>query len=418
MEKSVYDKYRASFVRSEEMDKKNLSFLIGGLLAMAIALGIGRFSYTPILPLMQQKFDFPETIAGYLASANYAGYLIGAILTGLFSMKGRTIPILRISLIIGVATTCLMSFTTSYTPWALLRFLSGVCSAIVFVLASSIVLSKLREIGRTNWSGFFYMGPGCGIFLTGISIPFFYHSWGWKGAWIGLAGLSLLLLIVIFLTFKEHPVFLHSKKGDEAHESTAPPRKWLPFLIVANGCEGLGYIVTGTFIVSIAQKTPSFHFDPSVIWTVVGITAIPSCLLWSACSKRWGFIKSLILAMFIQAVGVSIPVWSSSSFSLFASAAIFGATFMGITSLGATLLGQMVPKNNSRIMGYFTAAYAVGQMIGPTLAGVLSEATNNYNTSLLGAAAIVLIGSMLLMSGLKYENKKVLTTKSHRLFKS
>jgi MFS family permease len=91
---------------------------------------------------------------------------------------------------------------------------------------------------------------------------------------------------------------------------------------------------------------------------------------------------------------------------------------MGITSLGATLLGQMVPKNNSRIMGYFTAAYAVGQMIGPTLAGVLSEATNNYNTSLLGAAAIVLIGSMLLMSGLKYENKKVLTTKSHRLFKS
>jgi predicted MFS family arabinose efflux permease len=418
MTKIVYDKYATLFVRSEEMNKKQFSFLTGGLLAMAIALGIGRFSYTPILPLMQQKFEFSETIAGYLASANYAGYLIGAILTGLFSMQARTVPVLRLSLIIGVVTTLLMSLTTSYMGWAILRFLSGICSAIVFVLASSMVLEKLRGIDKTNWSGFFYMGPGCGIFLTGISIPVLYNSWGWKGAWIGLSGLSLFLLFVTFLTFRETPDFLHNKKEKAFQQSLVPPKKWLPLLILANGCEGLGYIVTGTFIVSIAQNTPSFYFDPSIIWIMVGVTAIPSCLIWSSLAKSWGFIKSLILAMLLQAVGVSIPVFFSSSFSLFTSAAIFGATFMGITSLGATLLGKMIPTNNSKIMGYFTAAYAIGQMIGPTLAGALSEATSNYHASLLGAAGIILIGAISLISGLKYERKKEAKSISHHLFKS
>jgi MFS family permease len=91
---------------------------------------------------------------------------------------------------------------------------------------------------------------------------------------------------------------------------------------------------------------------------------------------------------------------------------------MGITSLGATLLGKMIPTNNSKIMGYFTAAYAIGQMIGPTLAGALSEATSNYHASLLGAAGIILIGAISLISGLKYERKKEAKSISHHLFKS
>ena len=69
------------------MKKQTYHFLIGGMLSLVIATGIGRFAYTPILPLMQKELSFSNTIAGYIASSNYLGYLLGAILAGSFPFK-------------------------------------------------------------------------------------------------------------------------------------------------------------------------------------------------------------------------------------------------------------------------------------------------------------------------------------------
>src|SRR5690606_7490242 len=120
-------------------------------------------------------------------------------------------------------------------------------------------------------------------------------------------------------------------------------------------------------------------------------------------AKKLGFVKSLIFAMILQSVGIFMPVIWMSKTSLIVSALLFGATFMGITTLATTLARQINPSNSSRIIGYLTAIYAVGQMIGPTIAGVLSSFTHNFNIALTGAASVVLIGSGLLLSGIRYE---------------
>ena len=182
-----------------------------------------------------------------------------------------------------------------------------------------------------------------------------------------------------------------------------PPLKWIPWLIIAYGLEGLGYIVTGTFIVSIAEKTSTFSSDPAFVWMVVGLGAIPSCIIWSTLAKKWGFVKSLVFSMTLQALGIALPVFWLSQTSLIISALLFGATFMGITTLATTLARQMNPTNSSRIIGYLTAIYAVGQMIGPTIAGILSSYTQSYNSALIGAASVVLIGAVLLVSGIRYD---------------
>jgi MFS family permease len=113
-------------------------------------MGIGRFAYTPILPLMQKELSFSNTIAGYIASSNYAGYLLGAILAGSFPFKKYRTILLRISLIITILTTALMGLTYSNLLWNVLRFLSGFSSAYVLVIASGIVLDKLATINKTN----------------------------------------------------------------------------------------------------------------------------------------------------------------------------------------------------------------------------------------------------------------------------
>ncbi|MGM0876556.1 MAG: YbfB/YjiJ family MFS transporter [Bacillota bacterium] len=384
------------------MTKHPFLFLIGGILSLIIAMGIGRFAYTPILPLMQKDLSFSDAIAGYLATSNYVGYLLGAILAGVIPLRQHRTLCLRLSLIISILTTACMGLSHSYLLWYVLRFLSGFASAFVFILASSIVLDKLAARDKTNWAGFFYGGVGLGIFLTGLIIPCLNRSFKWEGVWVGLAVVSGIFAFLVWIWLKDAPRIFERKNKQEIF-TQVPPVIWFTWLIIAYGLEGLGYIVTGTFIVSIAEKTSSFNSDTTLVWMVVGLAAVPSCIIWSSLAKKWGYVKSLVFAMTLQSVGIAMPVFWMSRTGLVISALLFGATFMGITTLATTFARQMSPSNSSRIIGLLTAIYAVGQMIGPTIAGILSSFTHDYNAALIGAASVVLIGACLLLKGIQIE---------------
>ncbi|MDV2685566.1 YbfB/YjiJ family MFS transporter [Alkalihalophilus lindianensis] len=398
------------------MNKRPFLFLIGGIFSLMIAMGIGRFAYTPILPLMQNALSFTNAEAGYLASSNYAGYFVGAVLAGILPLKKHKTFYLRISLIVSILTTCMMGLSHFYTLMLIVRFISGVASAFIFVLASSIVLDKLAVTGKTSWSGLFYSGVGFGIFLSTLFIPSLNHLFNWEGVWVGLAIGSIILTIFVWLWIKDSPNSNVKKDEKQLINTQAPPLKWLPWLIAAYGLEGLGYIVTGTFIVSVATETPTFSMEPTFVWMVVGLGAIPSCIIWSILAKKWGFVKTLVFSMILQSIGIALPVFWLTQSSFIISALLFGATFMGITTLATTLARQMSPSNSSRIIGYLTATYAAGQMIGPTIAGILSSHTHSFNSALIGAASVVFIGALLLVSGIRYDqipNIKTISIKSN-----
>jgi predicted MFS family arabinose efflux permease len=393
------------------LNNRPFLFLIGGIFSLMIAMGIGRFAYTPILPLMQNALSFTDSLAGYLASSNYAGYFVGAIFAGVLPLKKHKTIYLRVSLVGSIFTTCMMGLSHSYILMLIVRFFSGVASAFIFVLASSIVLDKLAVTGKTNWSGLFYSGVGFGIFFSTLFIPSLNNLFEWEGVWVGLAIESIILTIFVWLWLKDSPNPM-TKMDEHVVITHAPPLKWLPWLIIAYGLEGLGYIVTGTFIVSIAEKTSIFSIDSAFVWMVVGLGAIPSCILWSTLAKKWGFVKSLIFSMILQSLGIALPVFWLTQSCLIISAFLFGATFMGITTLATTLARQISPKNSSRIIGYLTAIYAAGQMIGPTIAGILLSYTQSFNLALIGAASVVFIGSVLLVSGIRFDRMPNLETSS------
>lgn len=386
------------------MTKQLTKLLIGGILALTIAMGIGRFAYTPILPLMQTDVVFSDAVAGFLATINYAGYLFGSISSSLIPLKQHRTTFLRVSLVISVLTTAFMGLTHSYFIWNILRFISGFASAFVFVLASSIVLDELAKRGKSSWSGLFYSGVGFGIFFSSLIIPFLNKLYTWEGTWLGLATVSGIASIFVWSWLKATN-YNRAKKDSQQALIQTPPKRWLTWLIIAYGLEGLGYIVTGTFIVSFAEKAVTFSSDASLVWMIVGFAAIPSCIIWSMLAPKLGFVKSLVIAFALQSIGIAMPVIWISEITLIISALLFGATFMGITTLATTLARHISPYNSNRIIGYMTAIYAIGQMIGPSIAGVLSTYTNNLNAALLGAAGVVLLGALLLLTGIKYEQK-------------
>lgn len=183
----------------------------------------------------------------------------------------------------------------------------------------------------------------------------------------------MFIFIIIFIK----PVTSNAQqKGSTAKASPkAPPAIWMKWLIIAYSLEGLGYIVTGTFIVSIAEESTSFHGDAAFVWFVVGVAAIPSCIVWSKLAQRYGYIRTLLISMLFQGLGIVLPAFATTTITLYISAFIFGATFMGITTVATTLARQISPVNSHQILGYLTAGYALGQMLGPSLAGALANYT-------------------------------------------
>lgn len=384
------------------MHKQTVRYLIGGIFALIIAMGIGRFSYTVILPYMQEAFEFSRATAGYLATSNYLGYLVGAWVAGRLPIGNKRILFLQITLVISILTTAFMGFTNVIIIWYLLRFISGVVSAFIFVVITSLILDQLASSSHMHLSGLFYSGVGIGIALSAVIVSPIQAVFHWNGTWIVLALFSIVLFVLIVLFIK--PI-TPSKQLVESQiiSQKTPPQSWMKWLIIAYSLEGLGYIVTGTFIVSIAQESTSFHGDAAFVWLVVGVAAIPSCIVWSKLAQRYGYVKILLISMLLQALGIVLPALATNSMTLYASAFIFGATFMGITTVCTTLARKLAPVNSHQMIGYLTAGYALGQMIGPSIAGTLASYTNSYQYALVGASLVVMLGGLCLIGGVKYD---------------
>ncbi len=384
------------------MQRVTTAALAGGIAALLIAMGIGRFAYTPLLPDMQQAVGFDDRAAGALASANYAGYLLGALLLTLIPIGSARTPFsrtaaLRFSLIASIATTAAMAATQSLAAWGVLRFLSGVASAGVFVLATAIVHAILSRRGRLNRIGIHFAGVGIGIALSGVVIGA-ARDLGWQAGWLLLAALSLVLVVPAWIGLQDEP---------EAVAAQAPPprpaepiRLPVAALVVAYFCEGLGYIVTGTFLVAIARAMPTLAPWAEHLWTIVGLAAAPAAVLWAAAAHRMGRVPALIAAHVLQAIGIVLPAISGAPAAAMIAAVLFGVTFVGITAIAVSLAAAIAPRNTARVIGLVTVAFGIGQILGPLAAGWLAAATGSFNLALIGAALVVALGALPLLLGL------------------
>ena len=378
--------------------------LLGGILALAAAMGIGRFAYTPILPAMQEAEGLDATQAGLLAAANYGGYLVGAILVAVAISGPARSRVLRASAVAVAMTTALMAVTTGLVSWSVVRFLSGLASAGVLVLASGLVLDDLRRQGRASLSGWLFSGVGLGIVTSGVVVRATGGRPGWRGDWLVLA---LLTTVAIYPCWRWLPL-ARSENPTAARFPAAKPTVMpaaLALLFAAYFLEGIGYIVTGTFLVAIVDRTPGLQGIGANVWIVVGLAVIPSAVLWGTLAGRVGYARTLTCAYLAQAVGIVLPILGGVG-AAFASAVFFGGTFAGITVLTLTLAGSLAPGGSARLIGMLTAVFGVGQMIGPVLAGFIASRAQDFTPALIVASAFVFAGGVLMAALQRFDSPR------------
>jgi predicted MFS family arabinose efflux permease len=373
------------------------SLITGGFLALVIAMGVGRFAYTPLLPAMQNQFGFSDEIAGSIASVNYLGYLLGALLCFKNMRAATKLRLFRISLIASIITTAWMGLVAQTDAWMILRLVSGMASAGIFIIGSSIVMGRLPQ-SKNSLCMLIYSGVGVGIALSGVLSPVMIKYFNVQISWMGLSlicfPLSLVCWFVLIPSADESKADLHSNGAIKFEYPLL-----LPWLMVAYFCEGFGYIISGTFIVSFLQGQSGFFSSGPVAWTMVGLAASVSIPVFHQLSKRLHLVYVLIIAHLIQGLGIVLPVLSSHWLCVISGAVLFGGTFMGITALTLSIGKTLKPGQSQKVIGLLTAIYGVGQILGPLVSGVLSENSGNFVSSIMISAIVVILGGLILITG-------------------
>ena len=362
---------------------------------MAAAMGIGRFVYTPILPFMAGGLHFTKGEAGLIASANFMGYLAGALAAASSGLPSSTRGWMLAALAASAASTGAVGSARGLAPILALRFVGGAASAFVLVLASALVLERLSASGRGGLSSLHFAGVGAGIAVSAL-LTWGIESLGgdWRWMWIG-GGLVSLASVIAVATLvpgaREPPA--------PSVATMAVASKLGPWpLVVAYGLFGFGYVITATFIVVIVRASPEARAVEPLVWLAVGIAAIPSIFAWSAIGRRFGLLRAFAIAGLVEAIGVLSSVVWASALGLFVAAAFLGGTFMGITALGLVAARELSGGDPRRSLAMMTAAFGLGQTLGPVAAGYGFDLTGSFLLPSIVAATGLCISSILVVT--------------------
>ena len=371
----------------------SLPLILGGFIALASAMGIGRFVYTPILPEMVADLGLSASEAGLIASANFAGYLLGALAAALPRFTAAPRRWMLAGLVFSALSTGGMAFAVSLPALVILRFVGGFASAYVLIFSSSLIMDRLAAIGKASLAGYQFAGVGTGIALSALLVErLAAFGFDWTRQWIASALLSLMACVAVGLLIGPAQQRAHTPPPAGARGGLNLP---LLALVLSYGLFGFGYVITATFLVQLVRTNAAIAPIEPAIWVIVGLAAIPSVAIWSAIGRRLGAAPAYAIACLVEAAGVLASVlWIAPAGAILA-AILLGGTIVGITVLGFVVTRRLATGGIARIIALMTAAFGLGQIVGPVLAGWVHDMTGSFLWPSIAAAIALAIGAAL-----------------------
>ena len=382
---------------------------LAGAVALAVAMGIGRFAFTPLLPMMLNDgvIDLPH--ASWLASANYLGYFIGALLCTFqpwIWARLPFLPLLAFSSLVraGLIATGVLTLAMAWqfqAAWPLLRFAAGITSGVMFVFTSGWCLSQLAKRGVPEMGGVIYMGPGAGIVVSGLFASGMV-AWHWTAAsgWLIFGVLAFVLTAAVWKILRggEERLSARGAAPVQSRQSAAlPGRSEVGLLTFAYGLAGFGYIITATFLPVIARAALPGSSWLDLFWPLFGLGIMVGALVATKIPATFDRRRLLAACYFLQALAIAIPLLSPSLAGFALGSLLLGLPFTAITFFAMQEVRRLRPGAAASFMGLLAATYGMGQIIGPPLVALTlkhSRSTGEgFTLSLAIAAGALLVGA-------------------------
>jgi MFS family permease len=365
-------------------------------------MGVGRFAFTPLLPMMLKDATIDIGQGSWLATANYLGYLAGALLCMVLPRSWSGPVMIRSGLIATVLLTLGMALPLP-AFWPLLRFLAGVVSAVVFVYTAGWCLTRLARLGAPAMAGAIFTGPGIGITISGLAATFMVAvHWSATTGWLVFGLLAAVLSAFVWPVFKgSDPAAAATNPGtspDPPPDAAGGSAEMVVFAL-AYGLAGFGYIITATFLPVIAREALPGSVWLDLFWPILGLAVVAGALLATRVPRRIDPRLILAACYAAQGLGVILTLFVSSLGGFIVSSALVGMFITSISFFAMQEARRLRPHHAARFMGLLTALYGIGQIAGPPLTAALlarmSSRAEGFGWSLGIASAALAIGGCL-----------------------
>lgn len=357
--------------------------------ALMMAMGIGRFALTPQMPHLLSEGQIDLTAAGLIAAANYLGYLLGAV-DAMFAHRPQQVQRrLHGGLWLCVLLTLASFWANGFWSHLLLRFGTGVASAWVLVMITSLSQPLAAAAGRPRLGALVFAGPGLGIFLTGL-LALVSHLLNQTSAtlWLIYAAAALVMMLGVWRLLPT-PVATATMVA----APVSPSNRGIGRLALIYALYGVGYIIPATFLSQMANAQFQGQWQADLFWPCFGLGAAIGVVLVSLrrhdpeTTRHW-----LMATLCLQAAGV-FACLLGSGIGLALGVILCGTPFLACMQLVMQRSRELAPHATQRNAGMLTACFAVGQLSGPLLAALSSHFSGGLQP------ALIIAGSGLLIAG-------------------
>jgi predicted MFS family arabinose efflux permease len=370
-------------------------------LGAAVSLGLARFSYALLLPPMRADLQWSYFAAGAMNTVNAAGYLAGALMAPRWLARHDARRVFLRGMGASAVLLALHASVSGDALIAALRFATGAASAATFVgggllaarlaATSAIASAKLGSHSSGLVLGLYYGGTGTGIVASALIVP--AAAWtgsAWRAAWVGLGAAALVAAWV-------------SARG--TRELASPPAargaqgafdwRTLRYGLVAYLMFGLGYIGYMTFVVTLLREHGLDAATVTAFYAVLGLAVMASPWLWAGLLERHRGGVPIALLNALLAVAVVLPAWGAGLVPVFLSGALFGAVFLSIVASTTAMVRHNVSTSAwSRGIAAFTIVFATGQIVGPSVVGLIADGAGGLRAGFVVSACLLALGSL------------------------
>jgi MFS family permease len=397
-----------------------------GLLCIFACLGLGRFALGMLLPSMAESLSLTYSQMGLIGTVNFIGYLLSVLACGPLTEKFGYRKVISAALLSIGLSMVLIGNSKSLTTILCLYFLTGMGSGAANVPIMALVSSWFAPEKRGIGTGFVVIGSGFAILLSGKLLPYINLTFGlegWRISWFVLGSLTILISIICLIVLRDSPKSLglmpfgqtkdqHLNDLDSNREVKISTKS-----IVHIGAIyflfGYTYVIYATFIVtSLIQERGFSESTAGTFWSWVGLLSIASGPVFGGLSDKIGRKWSLSLVFCIQATAYLLAALKLADLFIYISIGCYGIVAWSIPSIMAALVGDYAgPRKAARVFGIITFVFALGQIAGPAISGLLAEHSNSFSSSFL-MAALFAISAAILSASLPATKKRLF---SHRI---
>lgn len=377
-------------------------------LGAAVSLGITRFAYGLLLPPMRADLGWSYTLAGTMNTANAVGYLIGAMAMSWLLQRFSPTRVLMAGALLATLFMAASGFFTSATALLLQRGLAGVASALVFstggLLAARLAARQSRRSGLLL--GLYYGGTGLGIVVSALGVPLALqaaaerpHGWAW--AWWALA--LVCLLATALLRWPARVLARHEAAGPVVASAAAarlPQRVFrlrdFSFALLGYAGFGVGYIGYMTFVIALLREQGASPVAITVFYTLLGLAVMASSRIWAGLLDHHKNGQALARLNALLGVAAILPALTSAWPLMLVSGLLFGGVFLSVVASTTALVRHNLPPSQwAAGISAFTVVFAAGQIVGPTVVGLIADGPGGLARGLVFSALALWVGAVL-----------------------